>query len=344
MLPGIMPDPQSWFLILLMLGSGFFFLIKGANWLVDSSSQIAHRVGISPLVVGLTIVAFGTSAPEIVVSTLAALEGRYDLSLGNVIGSNVANIGLVLGASALVLPQVLQATLKLRELFWLFGSLALLWYIASDFGITRLEGGMLVGSCLVYNLHVLFTGKTPEEDDAEAQVEKFQKPAGWTLLGIISIAGGAKLVVMGAVWGAQRLGIPEGVVGLTVVAIGTSLPELAAGLSGAVRGESDISIGNVVGSNVLNILAALGIVAVISPFGVGTAQASTANAIQTEAVQLAFERTLDEDLYLVLAFSLAAVLLPYIGGARGGRLKGLLLLAAYTYFSYWLYESRGLPF
>jgi cation:H+ antiporter len=247
----------------------------------------------------------------------------------------------VLGASAMVLPQVLQSKLKFREVFWLLGSLALLWFVIRDFELTRMEGVLLVGTCLVYNLHILFTGKEGPEsapgEDVGSQ-DRFKQPIAWTLIGIVCIALGAKFVVDSAGWGAARLGIPPGVVALTVVALGTSLPELAAGLNGAFKGESDISIGNVVGSNILNILAAIGVVGIVSPFGISQLEGEA-----QEALRQTLERSLNQDLVIVCGFSLAAILLPYLGGARGGRFKGFLLVSCYAYFVFWLYQSRGLP-
>ena len=258
-----MPTEPHWLLILVYLGSGFLLLAKGADWLVGSSSQIARRIGVSTLVVGLTVVALGTSAPEIVVSALAATEGKVDLSLGNVLGSNVANVGLVLGASALVLPKVLESRLPAREVFWFFAALAVTWWVAGDRAITRMESAFLLVVFVLYNAHVLITAR--EGADVVQAAGEYRLPAVWVAIGIASIVFGAKLVVMGAESGALRLGIPASVVGLTIVAVGTSLPELAAGLGGALKGESDISIGNVIGSNVFNLVGVIGIVGLVQP-------------------------------------------------------------------------------
>ncbi len=324
---------EQWIKIIGALAIGFLLLTRGADWLVHGSVQIARKRGVSTLVVGLTIVAFGTSAPEIVVSALAATEGKVDLSLGNVLGSNIANIGLVMGACAVVLPRVLEARLNGREIAWLFLSLGLLWFVALDRQITRVEGALLLGAFVSYNAQVLFRGQA-DMPGVEGEIGHYKRPAIWVALGIVAVAGGAKFVVMGAELGALRLGIPESVIGLTVVAVGTSLPELAAGLGGALRGEGDISIGNVVGSNIFNLLAVIGLVAVIHPF-----EAAHGDGANAEAVDRAFAQALSEDLYVVLAFSLAAVLLPRIGGS--GRTKGAALLVAYVAYSIWLYASRG---
>lgn len=327
----------GWLQIGAALVAGFVCLAKGADWLVGASSQSARRYGVSMLVIGLTVVAFGTSAPEIVVSVVAAMDGDVDLSLGNVLGSNVANIGLVLGACALVLPRVLESKLGLRDVFWLFASVGLLWWVIADHEVSRTDAGILLGGYVVYAIHLFVTGREAVVEEAGEVEEHYRQPALWILIGLLSIALGAKLVVFGAQDGALRLGMPKSVVGLTVVAIGTSLPELAAGLGGAFKGESDISLGNVVGSNVFNVIAVIGLVALVNPFvPVATPDGSP------DPLTVAFDRALGEDLFVVVGFSLAAVLLPAIGGSRGGRAKGLLLLAAYAAYSYWLFTSRAL--
>ncbi len=324
---------QEWLLILTYLIAGFVLLWRGADWLVAGSTLIARRFGISTLVVGLTVVAFGTSAPEIIVSGLAASEGKVDLSLGNVLGSNIANIGLVLGTCAVILPRIMETRLHLREVLWLFLSLGAFYFVARDGSITRTEGGLLLGAFAVYNLHVLTTaGADLTPDDVDVDKLRRRHPWAWTLLGIISILVAAKLVVMGAEDGALRLGVPKSVVGLTVVAIGTSLPELAAGVGGAVRGQSDISLGNVVGSNVFNLMAVIGIVSLIQPISPDALPAAASE------IRHAFDLAMQEDVWVVLGFSLAAVLLPRFGG--GGRAKGILLLASYVSYSIWLFATR----
>lgn len=324
---------RDWLQILAMLLGGFLLLWRGADWLVAGSTLIARRFGVSTMVVGLTVVAFGTSAPEIVVSSMAASEGKVDLALGNVLGSNVANIGLVLGASAFVLPKILETRLKLREVLWLFLSLSAFYVCALDSSITRLEGGLLLVAFCAYNAHVLLTADVDMSSEDLDRV-RGRHPWFWTLLGIATILVAAKLVVMGAEDGALRLGVPKSVVGLTVVAIGTSLPELAAGLGGAFRGQSEISLGNVIGSNVFNVMAVIGIVALVQPISPEALPAAGAE------IQRAFDLALTEDVGVVLGFSLAAVMLPRVLPDRGGRLKGVLLLASYAAYTVWLYTTR----
>ena len=316
-------EVMSWTLIAVYLVAGFVFLAKGADWLVDGGTAIARKAGVSTLVVGLTVVAWGTSTPEVVVSTLAAWQGDTSISIGNVLGSNIANIGLVLGASALVLPKVMEQTMRGRELFWLLASLGSLWWICSDSAITRTDALILLGIFLLHNLHLWLSTRSAgrlTEGPGAAPPASFPVPR--LIVGVLVISTGAYLVVEGAVAGAYRFGMDELTVGLTVVAIGTSLPELAAGLGGAFKGESDISIGNVVGSNVFNLLAVLGIVGLVKPLVPGPAA--------DDALRHSFASALEVEFPMVLAFSLAATLLPLLPG--GGRLKGFLLFISFAIY------------
>ncbi|MFT5287299.1 MAG: cation:H+ antiporter [Planctomycetota bacterium] len=319
-------EAMSWTLITVYLLAGFVFLAKGADWLVDGGTAIARKAGVSTLVVGLTVVAWGTSTPEVVVSTMAAWQGDTSISIGNVLGSNIANIGLVLGACALVLPKVMEQAMRGRELFWLLASLVSLWWVCLDSAITRKDALILLGIFLIHNLHLWLSARSSgrlSEEKSTAEPKSFPVPR--LIVGIVVISTGAYLVVEGAVAGAFRFGMDEMTVGLTVVAIGTSLPELAAGLGGAFKGESDISIGNVVGSNVFNLLAVLGIVGLIQPLVPG--------AEADDSLRLAFGESLNVDFPIVLGFSLAAVLFPWLPG--GGRLKGFLLLAGFVSYITW---------
>ena len=338
-----MPHEYGWLLTIFFVLVGFALLAKGAAWMVAGSVQIARRLGVTTLVIGLTVVAFGTSAPEIVVSARAADQGEPSISLGNVLGSNIANIGLVLGVCAIVLPAVLQQRLARREMLWLFASLAALWMITCDRTITRFEAGALLILFLIYNAHVFLTARRKRGQAVEELVEvvkeleeeRLKRPGLWLALGIASILIGAEVALLGAKSAAVKLGIPPSVIGLTVIAVGTSLPELAAGLGGALKGETDISIGNVVGSNVFNLMAVIGIVGIIQPFD------PRHPAVENPALlEDAMSQALGEDLWVVLAFSLAAVLLPVIAHGRRGRAKGVVLLLAYAGYTVWLFTSR----
>ncbi|HED63942.1 MAG TPA: calcium/sodium antiporter [Planctomycetes bacterium] len=331
-LAAVTTDPLGWISISACLIVGFFLLTKGADWLVGASSQLAKRVGVSSLVIGLTVVALGTSAPEIVVSTIAAADGKVAISIGNVLGSNIANIGLVLGMSALILPDILHTKLTKRDGVWTFVALGLLWWVSSDHRIERWEAGLLLVGFVGYNAHLLFTGREEILEEEAEHEGHYHHPVPLLLAGLVSILVGAKIVVVGAESGALRLGISEAVIGLSIVAVGTSLPELAAGVGGALRGEGDLSVGNVVGSNIFNLLAVVGIAAMVHPF-----QPENEPAEAARALEHAFDRALGVDFYVVLGFSLAGLLLPFAGGERGARTKGLFLLACYAGYIAWLY-------
>jgi cation:H+ antiporter len=317
----------------LFLAVGFYLLAKGSDWLVAGSSRLAALAGVRPLVVGLTVVAWGTSAPEVVVSTLGAVDGQPSLAMGNVLGSNVANIGLVMGISALLLPAVMHRGLALRETLWLLGSVALLWWACLDGEVTRVDGGVLLAALSVYNLQLLWEarqlsiGAREDLDAPESWCEA--RPVLASVLGAAGIAFAAWLTIEGAVALAGRVGIDDRVVGLTVVAVGTSLPELAAGVTGALRGHSDISVGNVVGSNVFNVLGVIGVVSLVRPFG-GPGESRVAEDL-AENLRLDFP--------IVIAFSVAALAATGLSGERWGRSKGALLLLAYLAYTVYLFES-----
>jgi len=316
-------------LILAEVVGGFALLIKGGDWLVQAGAEIARKLGVSVLVIGLTVVAWGTSAPEVVVSGLAALQDSEELSMGNVLGSNVANIGLVLGACALVLPRVLERTMRPREILWLLVSVGALWILCLDEALTRTDGWILLGLFALHNVHVFLTARKYEGGRSMALGSK--APGRELLFGVIGLAVGAYLVVEGGRNAGDYFGLPRHVVGLTLLAVGTSLPELAAGLAAAFRGVAEISLGNVVGSNVFNLLMALGLVTVIRPFVDGA---------QPGGVHPSITAALHRDLPVVVGFSLAALLLPLLAGAKAGRLKGAALLLAYAVYV-WLLVNGG---
>lgn len=305
---------------------GFYLLAKSSDWLVTGSTVIADGLGVRPLIIGLTVVAWGTSAPEVVVSATAAVQGKSDMAMGNVLGSNVANIGLVLGACAMILPEVLHKRLALREIFWVLASVGTLWWIAADLEISRLDAGALLGVFALYNLLLfLETARRPRLPSSVIPhsggwFERHAKTS--VLLGIVGVFLGANRAIAGAEGIAERLGMDPLVIGLTVVAVGTSLPELFAGVSGALKGHRDISLGNVVGSNIFNVLAVVGIFCLVRPLG-GSEDAEGCADIRS---------TLDFHFPAVIGFTLAAILLPVLGGGRGGRLKGALLLIGYVVY------------
>ena len=250
---------------ILFLIAGSAMLYYGAEWIVKGGSNIATRLGIPSLVIGLTIVAFGTSLPELIVSVIAALEGSSAIAVGNVVGSNVANVGLVLGLSALIFPITVNYDHLKRDLFIYLVVCTLFIFFAFDGRLSQFEGMIFVISLIFY---ILFCIKSPTGEKSE--VEEVVEGGMWNLVGLI-IGGiaflsiGADLFVDGAIFMAQYLGISEVVIGMSVVAFGTSLPELATSAMAAFRKESAISVGNIVGSNIFNILSVLGIASMIHP-------------------------------------------------------------------------------
>ena len=305
----------------LQILAGFVLLALAAGWLVDGGATLARRFGVSPLVIGLTVVAWGTSMPEVVVSALAAFKGMPASSLGNVLGSNVANIGLVLGASAMILPSVLLGKVNPRERIWLLGSLAGLWLVCDDRLLTRPEAVMLLVAFATYNLIVVRGPREQIGEGGEAHGAKLPWVA--VIAGSLGIAGGAELVMRGALGVAATIGMPDRVVGLTILALGTSLPELAAGVMSARRGQPEIGFGNVIGSNVFNTLAVMGIAGVIRPF-------------QDEVAQVELGKALSNDFPVAMGFSLVLVALPLLFKKAVGVGPGALMLGGYLTYIAWL--------
>ena len=261
------------FLTALQFVGGLVLLVVGAEALVRGASRLAARLGIPPLVVGLTVVAFGTSAPELAVSLRAALDGDAAVSLGNVVGSNIFNVLFILGASALVAPLVVQRQLIRFDVPLMVGVSVLVLLLALDGRIGPVEGAVLVGGLAAYTAFQVRQGRAGR---ADAEAAGPTGPVGGSvLLDGAFVGGGLGVLVLGAQWlvaaavaAATALGVSDLVVGLTIVAAGTSLPEVAASLAAARKGETDLAVGNVVGSNVFNLLSVLGITALVAPGGV----------------------------------------------------------------------------
>ncbi len=264
--------------IFLFIG-GVGVLYFGAEWLVRGSSRLAASLGVSPIVVGLTVVSMGTSAPELVISVVASLSGNPDLAVGTVMGSNLANVGLVLGISAILRPLHVSTKVVAREVgVMIFITVALL-PIIWDSHIARYEGFLLVTMLVLYLTYVLRTSKTngtvvPHESGQDATKEAgglsswtVGRDVGFIFLGILGLVLGAFVIQRSALALADAMGISELVVGLTLVSIGTSLPELATCAVAALRHQADIAVGNILGSNVFNIAAVLGLTSIIAPLG-----------------------------------------------------------------------------
>jgi len=300
---------------LLSLVAGFVALIKGATWLVDGGAALARQLGMRPMTIGLTVIAWGTSMPEIVVSGMAAFDGDPEASLGNVLGSNIANVALVLGVTGLILPRVLGTHVSPRDCLWLVGSLGILWGFLLDEALSRIEALALVSAFMIYTV-TLF--RTPRVEDvvAESSEHKARRPWLCIVVGTVAIAVGGRLVLYGADGLAVRAGISQRVIGLTIYAVGTSLPELAASVQSALRGHPAMGMGNVVGSNIFNSLAAMGFAGLIGPFD------GRASDQILRALTLDFPTT--------LGFALIVVLLPLFLRNRGSRLAALALVLGYA--------------
>lgn len=254
---------------------GLVVLYLGAEWLIKGAAGVALRYGIRPLVVGLTVVALGTSMPEFVVNLIAAVADEDSLALGNIVGSNISNIALILGSSALVLPLAIRPETLRKEYPMMLAVMVVFYGVALDGEISQLDGALLVGGLLAFLIFLVLdarqyarTLEAHSSDKAEVHHDPVKRKFVLLASGIAFLAVGANLMVEAAVFFANVLGIDSVVIGLTVVAIGTSLPELAASVVGAMRKEMDMSVGNILGSNLLNVLFVVGFVSMVRPLRV----------------------------------------------------------------------------
>ena len=315
---------------LLWLALGLAGLALGGELLVRAASRLATLLGLSPLVIGLTVVAWGTSAPELAVSLQAGFSGKADLAVGNVVGSNIANVLLILGVCAVMAPLVVQARIVRREVPIGIATALVVFAMAADGRIGRLDGVVLVAGMLAYTAYAVVQSRREtravREEYAEAYGPAEHGPEGAAgvarelailLAGLVVLVLGARWLVGAAVGIAQALGVPEVVIGLTVVAVGTSLPELAASVVASLRGVRDIAIGNAIGSNLYNLLAILGIASLATPGGL-----------------LVAPGILRFDLPVMLA--VAAACLPiFFVGQRLERWEGWMFLGYYAaYLAY----------
>ena len=308
--------------IILYLVGGLIMLFIGAEGLIRGSSNLAIKIGITPLVVGLTVVAFGTSTPELVVSLKAALLGNSSISLGNVVGSNIANIALILGVAALIKPLDVHAKVIMREIPIMIGISLLLILFLLDGELGFIDGLVFVSGIITYtfvNVWMARKEKSPEVD--KEFKDGLKSKLGIPVSIVLMIAGlgllilGANLFVQSAVAIAKMFNVSDAIIGLTIVAIGTSLPELITSIVAAYKKESDIAIGNVVGSNIFNILGILGITALIIPISsVGISYVDLGVMLFTAIILFPLSRT---------GFSIS-------------RAEGVLLLAGYAGYIYYL--------
>jgi len=261
---------------LVSLIGGLALLVFGADLLVRHASTLAARLGVPSIVIGLTVVAFGTSAPELAISTIASLDGRSDLALGNVVGSNIYNVLLILGASALVTPLLISRQLVRIDVPVMIGVSVLPLVLARDGQMSRCDGAFLVVLLIGYTAFQILHGRARAEDRTGAARRPGTVTRDLVLLagGLVLLVVGSQFFLEGAVELARRLGLSEIVIGLTIVAAGTSLPETATTMVAAIRGERDIAVGNVVGSNVFNVLGVLGVASVVAADGITIAPSS----------------------------------------------------------------------
>ena len=302
--------------------AGLGLLVLGAEWLVRGASRLAAALGISPLVIGLTVVAFGTSAPEVAVSVKSAWAGQPDLALGNVVGSNIFNVLLILGASAVVTPLLVSSQLIRLDVPVMIGLSVLTLLLAGDGSIGRLDGAILFAGAVAYTAFQIRQSRKESAAIRDEYAQEYGPRRTSTAANLSFIGAGLALLVLGSRWlvngavaFAQALGVSELVIGLTVVAAGTSLPEVATSILAAFRGERDIAVGNVVGSNIFNLLAVLGLAGLVAPSG-----------LPAPAALLRF------DLPVMVAVAIACLPI-FASGATIARWEGALFLfyfAAYT--------------
>lgn len=255
------------FVQLLLLALGFVMLVKGADWFVEGSSGIADRFGIPQLVIGLTIVAMGTSAPEAAVSITAALKGTADIAIGNVVGSNIMNVLIILGLAAAITPiAVAKTTVRYEIPFMLVITLLLMGFGYLGGSVNLWEGIILWVLFISYLLYMLWLAKTGQAESEEIEVKgSLWKLLAMVVIGLVLIVWGSDVTVDAATKLAKAFGVSDQFIGLTIVALGTSLPELFTSVSAAMKGKADIAIGNIVGSNIFNILFVIGTSALIIP-------------------------------------------------------------------------------
>lgn len=299
---------------------GFAFLVWGADRFVIGAAGLAKNLGVSPLLIGLTIVGFGTSAPEIIVSFIASIQGNPELAIGNAIGSNIANIALILGVTALITPLIVQSDVLKKEYPLLLAVSIGAYLLLQDGDISRSDGIILVVALFATLSLIVWIGKHRKDTDPliseyEAEIPadlSIKASAGWFILGLAVLLLSSRLLVWGAVNIAVSFGVSDLVIGLTIVAIGTSLPELAASITSALKDEHEIAIGNVIGSNIYNLLAVLSVPGLLAPGSISS-------------------DVLVRDLPVMLVLTAALYIMGYgfRGPGRINRLEALILTLAF---------------
>ena len=292
---------------------GFVVLVWAADRFTDGASELARIFGVSQLVVGLTVVAIGSSAPEIMVSFNAALVGAMNLAVGNAIGSNITNVALVLGVTALVVPIAFDRTVIQGSVGILLGAMAATGAMLMDGQLDFIDGVLLIAALVAYSLWLIKTARSDVGDATESKEPRDMKRAlMWVGIGGLLLPLSARVLVWGASGVARDLGVSELIIGLTIVALGTSLPELAASVAGALKGEHEMVVGNIIGSNVFNLMAVLGVPGLIAPGAVAP-------------------DVLSRDLPVMVAVVILLIFLMFLGrkNQQLGRISGFVLLCSY---------------
>ncbi|WGY47956.1 calcium/sodium antiporter [Vibrio sp. ABG19] len=308
---------------------GLILLVWSADKLVFGSAALARNVGISPLVIGMTILAMGSSAPEMMVSATAALEGKTDTAVGNVLGSNIANIALILGITALIKPLSISSTVIRRELPLMLGVTLLAGALLWDNQLGFYEGVLLFVLFALFILAMLKISRS-EQSNGDALLEEHESeiPQGvsnmkagmWVVIGLILLPIAAGMLVDNSVVIAKYFGMSDLVIGLTIIAIGTSLPELAASLAGVLKGEDDMAVGNIIGSNVFNILAVMGLPGILNP-------------------SVLSEHAMGRDFWVMLAVSVLLLMMA-LGKSRSiNRIEGTILFVAFLAYQIYLFMN-----
>ncbi|MBI1319982.1 MAG: calcium/sodium antiporter [Candidatus Hydrogenedens sp.] len=323
-------------MVILFFVLGLVLLIVGAELLVRGASRLAAALGVAPLVIGLTVVAFGTSAPELAVSVKAALGGQASIAVGNVVGSNIFNVLFILGLAALITPlAVARQLIRLDVPFMVVLSFLLL-FLGWDQTLSRLDGMLLVAILVGYIGFLIYQSKREKKPLVDDYAEEFTREDGGTAgiaKNLVLLTAGMGLLVLGSRWlvdsavsMAEAMGVSELIIGLTIIAFGTSLPEVVTSVMASIKGERDIAVGNVVGSNIFNILSVLGITSVVAPAGV---------AIQQEALQF--------DIPIMIAVAVACLPIFFTGGMIKRWEGGLLLAYYFAYTAYLILAASQSP-
>ena len=313
--------------------AGLALLIWSADKFVEGAAALARLLGVSMMIIGITVIGFGTSAPEIVVSIIAVMEHTPNIAIGNALGSNIANIGLILGITAILVPIPVATRLFKTEYPLLLLATAVMAWSLHDLTLDIVDGVALFGLLLLSLYHVIREHRrhpaeyAKDEHESEDMIHDLKMPAaiGWLLLGLVVLVVGSKLLVWGASGFARSLGVSELVIGLTIVALGTSIPELAASIASLKKGKPDLAIGNVIGSNLFNSLAVIGLPALFTTFSIDASAAS-------------------RDLMVVVGLTLSLVLMSRFPTAVPRyltRAKGIFLLAAFVIYQLYLYYEAA---